>query len=246
MKRLALAIICAAVLAVPILWAAHGTTPSFAVVGDLHLPVSDFDESWVDAINATGADRLFVVGDVVHGPRWREGWARFDTLVSGLDMPVHVVCGNHDVDEPGALEFWRGRYGRDYDVLADGGTRYVVLNTELAGAERAAMLDWLRAELAVPCDRRYLFTHKPLPEIPASDRTLPGQPDIEAVVSVGGVDIVFSGYWHYFLTMEMGRYAQAITGGGGNGLLRHDRREGEKVNHFLVVHRGRMERVAVE
>jgi len=241
----------------------------FAVIGDLHLPAGAFDETWVEAINESGADRLFILGDVVHGEHWRDGWERFDRITAGLEMPIHVVCGNHDVDEPGAREYFRERFGADYyaftahregreggeerrDLANGNGTRYVVLNTELEGQARERMIAWFIAELTRPCERRYVFGHKPFPEIGRGLTTkstkdtkngngLPGQTDLADLAGAGDVTAVFSGHWHYFHEIDRPRYAQIVSGGGGNRLLRHDRAEGIKADHFLLVRNGDVE-----
>lgn len=49
-------------------------------------------------IDHSGADSLWVLGDLLHGPRvdagWREDWSRFRDRHAGLDMLL--VEGNHD------------------------------------------------------------------------------------------------------------------------------------------------------
>ncbi|HEX2948025.1 MAG TPA: metallophosphoesterase family protein, partial [Armatimonadota bacterium] len=73
-----------------------------AILGDAH--VTDFEDAlWqqaIDNVNATQADRVFLLGDMTGGP-WmgREAGLRHaDQVLQGLDAPWQSIIGNHDLE----------------------------------------------------------------------------------------------------------------------------------------------------
>ncbi|APX12863.1 phosphodiesterase [Tateyamaria omphalii] len=123
----------------------------------------------VASINAEHGDADFVVvtGDMTH---WGDAaaYARFAAEIGNLDMPVHLLMGNHDDREafaqavPDAPRDTGGFVQSGFDTDAG---RFLLLDTKApeghAGAFCALRRDWLRVELERTQAPVTLFMHHP-------------------------------------------------------------------------------------
>lgn len=113
-------------------------------------------------------DMVLMTGDLVDSGAPVE-YARLRALIAPLDMPVHLIPGNHDSRGPLRAAF----PGHGY-LPADGFLHYVVetpalrliaLDTLVEGASHGALcdarLDWLEARLAESARPTVLFMHHP-------------------------------------------------------------------------------------
>ncbi len=137
---------------------------SFVVVADTHINDSESASSSPFAANqlANARSRFvfesiarmrprprFVIhlGDIVHPvpslPSFGEAVARFKEIAAVLDVPLHVVPGNHDVGDKRVdwmpadtvcgdyLAAYRKHFGPDYFSFDDGACRFVFVNSLL-------------------------------------------------------------------------------------------------------------------
>lgn len=133
----------------------------------------------VAAVVRLGPDVVIVSGDLVEGAQDWE-YERVRELLGPLDVPVHVLAGNHDDRESLHRHFGvPGAGGAPVQYTADlGPLRLVVLDSTVPGHEHgefdAERLDWLDAELTAEPERPALLAmhHPPL-------RT--GAPGIDAI-----------------------------------------------------------------
>lgn len=107
-----------------------------------------------------------LLGDVVFRPSG-ESWDRVDAQLAKLDLPVHLVAGNHDLvppdwpeELPGFLtrSDWEARYGSTYRSFRCGSDQFVILDPNIDGwrilGDQLAFLD---AELEQAASARNLF-----------------------------------------------------------------------------------------
>lgn len=126
-------------------------------------------EQAVASINAEHGDAAFVVltGDITH---WgdTDAYDQFAAKIGKLNMPVHLLVGNHDDTNAFATKFPhtpRDANGFVQAVIATDYGRFLLLDTKAskghAGAYCALRRDWLRAELDNSDDPVLLFMHHP-------------------------------------------------------------------------------------
>lgn len=168
----------------------------FAVIADTHVNPSDTDQispyeshrltnsrlaHTVDVLNVLRPEFVIHVGDMVHpvpeAVSYPDAVARFRSAIQRLDMPLHVVPGNHDVGDkqadyvpagsirPEYVALYRDHFGRDFFSFDAGGCHFVIINTSLINsglAEEATQQAWLEDDLAGQAGTRtFLFVHYP-------------------------------------------------------------------------------------
>lgn len=107
--------------------------------------------------------------------------------------------GNHEYYTPGAKPYfawWGERAGRGYYSFDLGGWHIVSLDSNLAPAQHAAQLDWLRADLAAhPAHCTLAYWHHPLYSS-GGHGSVPKMRDAWQVLYDAGAELVLSGHDH--------------------------------------------------
>jgi 3',5'-cyclic AMP phosphodiesterase CpdA len=107
--------------------------------------------------------------------------------------------GNHEYYTPGATPYfawWGERAGRGYYSFDLGGWHIVSLDSNLAPAQHAAQLDWLRADLAAhPAHCTLAYWHHPLYSS-GGHGSIPKMRDAWQVLYDAGAELVLSGHDH--------------------------------------------------
>jgi len=107
--------------------------------------------------------------------------------------------GNHEYYTPGATPYfawWGERAGRGYYSFDLGGWHIVSLDSNLAPAQHAAQLDWLRADLAAhPAHCTLAYWHHPLYSS-GGHGSIPKMHDAWQVLYDAGAELVLSGHDH--------------------------------------------------
>lgn len=201
---------------------------TFAVIGDLHIPNNKHVQKIIEGLNRSGVDRVFILGDSITGGDPKRQWALFDEALSTLRVPYIHVRGNHDTEGGVMAErYYKQKFGeRTYWSFVDGGTHFIILDTETHGPEREKMLAWLESEVSKECDRRFVFCHRPI-----LDPIGNGDGDLVAIL-YDKADLIFSGHRHCFTIKERGEIVQVISGGGGFSF--HKMKNSKQLIHFLV------------
>ena len=129
------------------------------------------------------AKPAFVVhlGDMVNPipelPTYEAAAQQFKQVAGVLDMPLHLVPGNHDIgDKPvswmpagtvdeHSIALYEQTFGPHFYVFTRSGIRFIVLNASLINSGLVAedrQREWLEAELATRPDiRTFVFIHYP-------------------------------------------------------------------------------------
>lgn len=193
-------------------------------ISDTHLSRTKqhFAENWAplrDWIVAQDADLVIHTGDVtVDGAGVEDDMRYCAELLQGLEVPMLVVPGNHDVGEPrhpyqpvNALRLarWRKHFGPDHWFRDVENWRLIGLNSMLFGSGETAeaeQFDWLERIMSEADGRAIAwFTHRPLfLDDPAEgDRGYwaPAPEPRSALIALmrrHGVSLVASGHLHKF------------------------------------------------
>lgn len=214
---------------------------SFVVVADTHVNESETASSSPFAANrlANARSRFvfqsiarmrprprFVIhlGDIVHPvpglPSFDEAVARFKEIASVLDVPLHVVPGNHDVGDKRVewmpadtvcaeyLAAYRRHFGPDWFSFDEGDARFVFLDSLLVNSgleDEARQEAWLEDCLRDARGRRVFvsmhyppYVHRP-DERPSYDNVdEPGRGRLLALLGQPQVEAVFAGHVHNF------------------------------------------------
>ena len=127
--------------------------------------------------NRLRPDFVVMCGDMVNDSDDEEQLAELFRITGLLDeaIPMHWVAGNHDVGNeltPESLATYRRRFGEDNYFFDHGGSRFVVLNSNVAydpthvPEEWERQVDFLRDALVEArqrdSDHVVVFTHHPL------------------------------------------------------------------------------------
>ena len=171
----------------------------------------------VDKVLRLRPEFVVVCGDMVHDSNDPEQLAELMSITGDLSgqVPVRWVCGNHDVGNdltPASRELYRRRFGRDQYHFDHHGTRFIVLNSNIAfnpsgvpGAwdEQLEFLDGaLDGAEESGSTRTVAFTHHPLfleePDEPDSTLTIPRERRDILLERMKARDAwgMFSGHWH--------------------------------------------------
>jgi 3',5'-cyclic AMP phosphodiesterase CpdA len=173
---------------------ADGLLFSFAVIADTHVNPDDGQSSspWqanrlancrarsvVVQLNALKPEFVIHLGDMVHPVPSQATYVaatrRFHALFSDLQMPLHLVPGNHDVgDKPIAwtpavavnqrfLAIYREQFGKNFYAFDHRHCRFIVIDSQILNSGLIDEHDqwmWLETQLATD-QRIFLFKHYP-------------------------------------------------------------------------------------
>jgi acid phosphatase type 7 len=107
--------------------------------------------------------------------------------------------GNHEYYTPGAkpyFDWWGARAGRGYYSFELGTWHIISLDSNLAPAQHAAQLDWLRADLAAhPARCTLAYWHHPLFSS-GGHGSIPKMRDAWQLLYAAGAELVLSGHDH--------------------------------------------------
>ncbi len=228
-RRSLLCVVLLTSLAAGLAWAAEPCR--FVVMGDNRphwggddvVTPSVMYQRAIGELNLLQPELVVIVGDLIYGydsdmELIEREWEAFDKATARLEMPVHLVAGNHDIWNRPSERMYQRRCGPLWYSFDRKDCHFVVLDSEdqtapdqIAGGQLA----WLRADLAAAKGKRiFVFLHKPLwePEHPNSG----WKENVHPLLARAGADTVFAGHWHIYRqapTKDGVRYI--ITGGAG-------------------------------
>lgn len=189
----------------------------------------------------------FVVhlGDMVHPvpslPGFDDAADRFKEIISQVEIPVHLVPGNHDIGDktidwmPADLvcddyiEKYHSTFGHDFYAFEFGGVHGIVINallfnSGLAGEERQK--NWLDEQFATQKGRVFVFLHYPPYVYEPGERSSyenidePGRSWLLDRLRRPGVEAVFAGHVHNFWYDVVGEAEMYLL--PSTAFLRHD------------------------
>ena len=185
-------------------------------------------ENILENMNALNPDFVINVGDLIEGPqRSAEAiHAQWDLVlkpIRGLKCPFYYVPGNNDIFDELSRELYSKRTGaRPYYSFDYETTHFVILdNSETRNFDGmdSKQIEWLKADLKThrAAELTCVFFHKPFWYDPfEKNEACP----LHEIFKDHGVDWVFSGHYHRYVSTERDgiRYVMIGSSGGGCGV----------------------------
>ncbi len=191
--------------------------------------------AFVDVINAINPTFVVHSGDVaILDPDQAEDREAARELLAGIQAPLRVLPGNHDVGErpdnawaglvvtPERLAAFESTFGPDHWLEFVGDWAVIGLNSEIMGsglAEEEAQWEWL-ATLPAQIGTRptLIFSHKPVwnpyPEVTEHNIAIPDESKTRLLAALDGVTLAALGsghLHHYAVATETHGDAEILT-----------------------------------
>jgi hypothetical protein len=213
---------------------------AFFVAGDHHIG-NYLRLLYPTELRDSDHDFGILVGDILRKPnRERSDYFLMQFNKWGVDRPIFVVTGNHDVlegeereprikygDLPNGfgLDDFRSVYGPDNFWFRFSGCLFIGLNDVDISAEDGSLdeyfIEFLEGVLKREAkDARMIFVFMHIPPFTRADHIY-RYPSIKSerftsLIEEFGVDYVFSGHFHSYLRGTVGKTNYVISGGGLN------------------------------
>jgi len=213
----------------------------FVVLGDSQFHDPTGFNRMIDSVRLVYPAFAIQVGDMIEGYADLETierqWQRFQRQVAPLaPVPFLPVPGNHDLynaqrhSDPSLEALYERVWGASYYDFDYGNSRFIVLNTDVPGAERSitgAQLGWLERELdGNRAEHVFLFMHRP----PA---TLTDAEALHALLTRYPVRYVFYGHLHHYHFRERDGIRYVMTNSTADSALAEE--AVGSFDHFLLV-----------
>jgi hypothetical protein len=138
-------------------------------------------------VRALKPDMVILTGDMIYGGLGKkqqqaevitQDWARLDSALEKLGIPIYRVPGNHDINDPITRDIYFTRYGKLPRAFTYRGSRFLLLNSSYVPEGNEApprvrgrqaylrgkqldseQIDFIRKELSGNHDNLFLFMH---------------------------------------------------------------------------------------
>jgi len=225
-------------------WRTDPDAFTFAILGD---KTGGGHENWpildraVEEINRLKPDFVIMVGDQIQGyttdtDQIVAQWDEFRSHVAPLTMPFMSVLGNHDVEQPEQLAWWKENIGLTYWDFAYGDCAFIMLNTDEMPGEDEKHLLFGEEQIAWAVDalkrhegalHTFVFMHKPSwdsEEWPPIEEALGDRPRT-----------VIGGHWHNLVYEKRNGHDYIVHGATGAGLNPSPVKEFGEFHHYSIV-----------
>ncbi len=214
------------ILTIIFLAAATGFAADFhaAVLGDRTGGANqDVFRGIITEINALHPDVVFCVGDLIEGPQpdgdaVNSQWDLVNGTLEMLEMPFIYVPGNNDIFDETSRQIYSLRTKTQPYYSTDIQDVHVIVldNSQARNVEEMgeSQLEWLKNDLAAHsgASLTFVFFHKPF----WYDAFETGSPfQLHELFRQHGVDWVFSGHYHRYVTTEKDGIQYVMVGSSG-------------------------------
>jgi len=194
----------------------------------------------IEEIARMNPDFVVTVGDQIEGyiEDMELASAQWDTIlamIAGLEAPVYLTPGNHDIWSDASRDLYIERTGQEpYYSFDRDGVHFVVLDNSMIESWsdlRDAQREWLVSDLEAnrEAKRTFVFAHKPL----WASTLAMGQPDaLHEILVRHGVDAVFCGHLHHYFSGEYDGIRYVTVGSSGGGMYRNETEPIERGEFF--------------
>jgi len=217
----------------------------FVVMGDNRhdrpVVMPETYERIIEEVNLLRPDFVVLCGDLILGytdddSLVREEWREFKKVTGRLQMPYHLVVGNHDVWDESSQIIYREECGDLYYSFDHKSSGFLMIDTDVVGETdyiTGDQLDWLERELAKRrrAEHIFVFMHKPL-------WTFEGEPgrawkeEVHPLLLRYGVDDVFAGHDHAYYVDYRDGIRYVVSGGAGAPIGEYP--ESGDFHHYLL------------
>lgn len=227
-------------------WRTDPQAFSFAILGD---KTGGGHENWpildraVEEINRLKPDFVIMVGDQIQGyttdtERIAEQWDEWHSHIAPLTMPFMSVGGNHDLEQPEQLVWWRENKGLTYWDFTYAGCAFIMMNTDempdpedkhlVFGEEQIA---WAVDAIKRHENARHTFVvmHKP-----AWIENIDEWEPIEEALA-GRQYTVLAGHWHTLVYEKRNGMDYIVHGATGGNLSTSPVKELGRFHHYSIV-----------
>jgi predicted phosphodiesterase len=219
---------------------------SFFVVGDMQQG-DFFSAIYRDSIGKDAPDFGVILGDFIRSPEMEFHKAFMtDFTTWGIQEPVFLVCGNHDIatkkditqNRPYSftLEDFEKTYGPTEFSFTYHGCLFIVLNDVDTDGYIAYLVDTL-SHRAKDTLMTFVFTHIPVHTISPDikSREMPGEERFLSLIDEYNIDYVISGDFHTYFRRETNNTTFIISGGGMNRMGDNERNR-KGAYHAMLIH----------
>lgn len=199
-----------------------------------------------DQLNQSGAAFCIHLGDMINPvpelPSYDSAAENFHKIASQLNMPLHLMPGNHDIgDKPVTwmpagmvngehIALYHKHFGRDFFSFDHQGCHFIIINSPLINSgipAEAEQAKWLEADFeAHKGSRIFLFSHYPVyvsdPEEPESYDNIdePGRGWLLGLIRHYKPEALFAAHVHNFWYDVIGETEYYVT--PSTCFVRHD------------------------
>ena len=197
---------------------------TFAIVSDSHVGASNsVYPAFIKAMDEEKIDMLIHTGDAIDHPGSQREWSAFLEM-TGPARKLYLAPGNHDIRGTKSVSAYLKHFPKLYYSFPDGGTLFVLLNTELPGEESMIgeeQFSWLKGELERPFQSKFVFLHEPLFPVVRNhglDRHREERDRLHRLFMEMGVRLVVAGHDHIYNRSDRSGITYVIAGATGGAL----------------------------
>jgi len=213
---------------------------NFVVLGDrTGSAKTETFEGIIDEIRVLSPDFLINVGDLIEGYTNDKNtieaeWTYIIGQLNQIGCLYFLTPGNHDIWSPQSESIYIKHFGKTYYCFNYQGCHFVIIDNsryDSISAMPPNQLSWLKQDLKR--NKKALFTfcflHKPFWRYPGQAETL------HQIFKQGGVDYVFSGHDHYYVSKVWDSITYIQVGPSGSRLKEYINEEQGAFQNYLLV-----------
>lgn len=213
---------------------------NFVVLGDRTANAkTEVFELIIDEIKILNPDFLINVGDLIEGytddaNTIESEWDYIIRQLNRTGVPYYLTPGNHDIWDAKSESIYCKHFGKTYYSFDYEKCHFVIIDNsryDSLSALPAKELNWLKQDLAKHKKARltFCFMHKPFWY--NSNQAIA----LHKFFQAGGVDYVFSGHNHYYMSKIWDSIVYIQVGPSGSRFKVHqDEEQGAFQNYLLV------------
>ena len=223
------------------------TAFNFVVMGDPQPEEPPLEEPEVfrqilREVESLRPDCVLINGDLIRGfaedgTQRRLQWDGFQEAIRGIDIPILVAPGNHDVWDTTSEQEFRRRTGNLYFSEDFGPVHFIMLDGyEIGHVNRIeqTQLEWLKLDLQQHRQSEHIFVgvHSPLWAYGDYSNWMA---DVHPLLKQYNVRAVFAGHWHIFQRSDIIDGVRYYVSGGAGGMQAQSDPAGGEFFHYMNV-----------
>lgn len=187
-------------------------------------------------------DCILLNGDLIRGfaedtTQLRLQWDGFQAAVRGIDIPILIAPGNHDVWDTTSEREFRRRTGNLYFSKDFGPLHFIMLDSYEVGHLNIIdhlQLEWLKLDLEQHRQSEHIFIglHAPLWAYGEHSNWMA---EVHPLLKKYDVRAVFAGHWHIYQRSDIVDGVRYYVSGGAGGMQAQSDPAGGEFFHYMNV-----------